>query len=326
MNTFNEDFELTLFDRLEMIRAVLQNVTPDECYISFSGGKDSTVLSHLIDEAIPHNEYHRVFDDTGIEYQAIRDFVYDLQKTDSRIEIIKPNKNIREMLKEDGYPFKSKFHSEMVASYQRCTSQDKPITKTVQTYIDRTSTHSDRNCPKCLLYQFQPDFDLKISKKCCTRLKKEPFRKYEKETGRMLRITGLRAAEGGVRNFHFAAGGGCVFKDKEGDIYQFSPLAPVSDEFIEWYIQTRNIKLAELYYPPFNFRRTGCCSCPYSLDIGKQLEISKELLPSEFKRAWLIWKPVFEEYKRIGYRKMKDIPNPFDNPPQNKKSQEDETK
>ncbi len=56
-----EDFELTLFDRLEMIRAVLQDITPEEAYISFSGGKDSVVLSRMIDEAIPHKQYERVF-------------------------------------------------------------------------------------------------------------------------------------------------------------------------------------------------------------------------------------------------------------------------
>lgn len=70
-----EDFEMTLFDRLEVIRATLQDVPEDKAYISFSGGKDSTVLSHLIDEAIPNNNYDRVFINTGIEYNKIVDFV-----------------------------------------------------------------------------------------------------------------------------------------------------------------------------------------------------------------------------------------------------------
>ena len=294
-----------------MIRMILQNVTPDECYISFSGGKDSTVLHYLIDEAIPHNEYRRVYCDTGIEYQKIREFVYGLQQEDDRFEIIRPNKNIREMLLEDGYPFKSKFHSQLVASYQKCEATGKPLTKTVTEYVARTSTHSDRVCPKKLLYQFQPDFTMKVSDKCCKRLKKEPFRKYEKETGRKLRVTGLRAAEGGARSFSFSAGGGCVFRDKEGDIYQFSPLAPVSNEFIDWYVKTRNIKLASLYYPPFNFERTGCVMCPYSVHVGKQLMAIKDVLPAQFKQAWSIWRPVYEEYARLNYRRLQDVPNPY---------------
>lgn len=74
-------------------------------YISFSGGKDSTVLSYLIDEALPNNKIPRVYADTGIELNSVRKFVYDLKENDERIEIIKPVKNIRETLEEYGYPF-----------------------------------------------------------------------------------------------------------------------------------------------------------------------------------------------------------------------------
>lgn len=294
-----------------MIRSVLQNVTPDECYISFSGGKDSTVLHYLIDEAIPRNEYARVYCDTGIEYFAIQDFVNDLKAKDDRFEIIRPEKNIKQVLETEGYPFKSKFHSEVVHSYQMNISKGKEPPHYVKEYISRTSTHRDRVCPKKLLYQFRPDFELKIHKICCTRLKKQPFRKYEKKTGRGLRILGLRNSEGGVRSFHFSGGSGCVFRDKNGEIYNFAPLAPVSDAFIDWYIEKRNIKLAELYYPPYNFERTGCKFCPYSRYVGQELLIAKDLLPSEYKQAWHIWRPVFEEYKRLNYRHLQDCPDPL---------------
>ena len=289
----------------------MQNITPEECYISFSGGKDSTVLHYLIDEAIPHNEYRRVYCDTGIEYQAIREFVFDLKAADSRFEIIRPSKNIKKMLEEEGYPFKSKFHSGVVHSYQMNTQKGKEPPKYVKEYISRTSIHRDRICPKKLLYQFSPDFDLKIHNLCCKRLKKDPFRKYEKETGRMLRVLGLRNAEGGVRSFHFNGAGSCVFRDKEGNIYSFAPLAPVSDKFINWYIQKRGIKLAALYYKPFDFERTGCKFCPYSTKVGKELLVAKDLMPAEYKQAWHIWRPVFEEYQRIQYRSLHKCPDPL---------------
>lgn len=70
-----EDYNLILFDRLELIRQVLSSAPEDEVYISFSGGKDSTVLSHLIDEALPNNKISRVFCDTGIEHRAVVNFV-----------------------------------------------------------------------------------------------------------------------------------------------------------------------------------------------------------------------------------------------------------
>lgn len=50
------DNELILFDRINIIHDVIQKYGEDKFYISFSGGKDSTVLHHLVDEAIPGNK------------------------------------------------------------------------------------------------------------------------------------------------------------------------------------------------------------------------------------------------------------------------------
>lgn len=47
----------------------------NNAYISFSGGKDSTVLHYLIDEALPNNKIPRVYLNTGIEYKSIFAFV-----------------------------------------------------------------------------------------------------------------------------------------------------------------------------------------------------------------------------------------------------------
>lgn len=176
----SEDFELTLFDRLEMIRSVLQDVDDDTAYVSFSGGKDSTVLHYMIDEAIPHNRYARVFSNTGIEFQAIVDFVKWMAEKDDRFEIITPGRNIKKMLEEDGYPFKSKLHSSNLDLYQRLgDSAKKP-----KAYVTppENSSCARYQCPKCLLYQFTEDgVDFRVSSKCCTNLKKHPFKRYERE-------------------------------------------------------------------------------------------------------------------------------------------------
>lgn len=113
------DYELTLFDRLEVIRETNKKYDlENNSYLSFSGGKDSTILHHLLDMALPNNNIPRVYIDTGIEYQAIRDFVIDLASKDSRVVIIKPTKPIKPTLEQFGYPFKSKQHSRNVMIYQ----------------------------------------------------------------------------------------------------------------------------------------------------------------------------------------------------------------
>lgn len=74
------------------------------------------------------------------------------------------------------------------------------------------------------------------------------------------------------------------------------------EDWIDWFIDKYDIKLCDLYYEPYNMKRTGCCGCPYNIEIQKDLDMMRELLPIEYNKANLIWKPVYDEYKRIGYR------------------------
>ena len=114
------DNELLLFDRLEVIKNTNQKYDLEHnAYLSFSGGKDSTVLHHLLDMALPNNNIPRVFIDTGIEYNLIREFVMDMAIKDTRFIILKPSKAIKPTLEQYGYPFKSKQHSHNIMLYQK---------------------------------------------------------------------------------------------------------------------------------------------------------------------------------------------------------------
>lgn len=74
------------------------------------------------------------------------------------------------------------------------------------------------------------------------------------------------------------------------------------DNFYLWFIKEYQVKLCELYSEPYNFERTGCKGCPFSLSLSQQLETMEKYFPNEKKQAEYIWKPVYEEYRRIGYR------------------------
>lgn len=69
------DNEFLLHDRLTKIKSVIGKYGEENFSISFSCGKDSTVLSSLIDMALPGNKIPRVYANTGIEYRLILDFV-----------------------------------------------------------------------------------------------------------------------------------------------------------------------------------------------------------------------------------------------------------
>lgn len=106
-----QDNELLLFDRINVIKDTINKYGEENFYISFSGGKDSTILHYLVDMALPNNKIPRVFINTGIEYLKIVEFVKKLAEKDPRFEIIAPSVKPREMLEKEGYPFKSKQHA-----------------------------------------------------------------------------------------------------------------------------------------------------------------------------------------------------------------------
>ena len=85
MKSFNEN-EILLLDRIDKIRAINQQYDLEhKAYLSFSGGKDSTILHYLLDMALPGNKIPRLFLNTGIEYKFIVEFVKELAETDDRI-------------------------------------------------------------------------------------------------------------------------------------------------------------------------------------------------------------------------------------------------
>ena len=290
------DYELLLFDRLNIIKDTINKYGEQNFYLSFSGGKDSTILHHLIDMALPNNRIPRVFINTGIEYNDIVKFVKELASKDDRFVILKPTKPIKQVLEKYGYPFKSKEHSLYVSVYQNKGTES----KTIQRYLNPSEKRKSFGCPLNLNYQFTNDFTIKISNQCCYKLKKEPVKKWAEQNNKSITITGMRKEEGGTRKSL-----DCIIT-KNGKAIKFHPLAVVDDEWENEFIKRNNIQLCKLYYPPFNFDRTGCKGCPFALKLQEQLDTMLMYLPNEKKQCEMIWKPVYEEYRKLGYRLRKD--------------------
>ena len=288
-----EENDFLTFDRIVKIRSTVGKYGEDKFYVSFSGGRDSVVLSHLINLAVPGNKIPRVYANTGIEMNAVRDYVLECQKNDPRIEIIKPSVNVRAALERDGYPFKSKEHSMYVDIYQR-----NGMCKTVDRYLNPEENRKTFGCPKMLRYQFTDDFKLKCSKKCCLNMKEKPMEQYARENNRPIAFIGLLGDEKGGRN-----SAKCFVDASFGK--HFQPLTAVDKEWEEYFIEKEQIKLCKLYYPPYNFERTGCKGCPYNIHLQETLDVLEKYFPEERKQVELIWGPVYEEYRRLGYRLKK---------------------
>lgn len=143
-----------------------------QVYVSFSGGKDSTVLLHIARQLYPDIE--AVFVNTGLEYPEIQQFV----KTFDNVTILRPKMRFDEVIKKYGYPTISKEVSEKVWNSRKggCCRDD---------FIPNTPRERRNNHRYSMVkWHSLLNVDFEISNLCCHTMKKQPCKQYEKETGK----------------------------------------------------------------------------------------------------------------------------------------------
>lgn len=108
--------ELLLEDKVRMTKMRIQQwylAFESKVYVSFSGGKDSTVLLHMARSMYP--DIPAVFVDTGLEYPEIREFV----KSVPGVTIVRPEIGFKQVLEKYGYPVISKEVADTVMYAQK---------------------------------------------------------------------------------------------------------------------------------------------------------------------------------------------------------------
>jgi len=75
-------------------------------YVAFSGGKDSTVLLHLVRCMYP--DVPAVFSNTGLEFPELVAFA----RSTENVEEIRPKVTFMEIIEKHGYPLISKLQAE----------------------------------------------------------------------------------------------------------------------------------------------------------------------------------------------------------------------
>lgn len=88
------------------IREWYEHWNGDVC-VSFSGGKDSTVLAHLVHDMYP--EVPLVFANTGLEYPEIQTFARKMGA-----KFVRPKMMFSEVISTYGYPIISKENAEAI--------------------------------------------------------------------------------------------------------------------------------------------------------------------------------------------------------------------
>lgn len=226
-------------------------------YISYSGGKDSTVLSHLAKSIYP--DILHIFANTTNEYpETLQHVNWEREENHTNIITVIPQDSkgkiwtFKKVVEYYGYPMFSKRVSCAIRTYQHALTA-----QTKQNSLD----YINRNFKKYSKYK-----NLPISDKCCDKLKKEPIRRKAKELGLECVILGTLASESYQREKDWLEHGCNVFHEHKDN--QSRPLSFWTDKDILEYIEKYNVKIPKLY--DIGYTRNGCMYCGFGVHLESE--------------------------------------------------------
>ncbi len=232
-------------------------------FVSFSGGKDSTVLLDLARRVCA--DIPAVFVDTGLEYPELREFV----KTKENVEWLRPKHHFFEIIEKYGYPVISKEVSNVIYGARR--GQQYRLKRLNGEMLDKNGKPSIYNCER---YKYLLDAPFLISDKCCYHMKKAPIYGYERRTGRKS-IIGTMACESKLRLQGWLKTG-CNAFESERPVSK--PISFWTEQDILRYLQITGIPYAPIYGDIVGVKtkngtklittgveRSGCMFCLYGI-------------------------------------------------------------
>lgn len=311
----------TIYDSFVKAKQVID--THDCISVSISGGADSDIVLDLIEKVRePGKEIHYVWFNTGLEYQATKDHIKELEeKYGVTIEEHKPIKSIPLSVKEFGVPFLSKYVSEMMERLQAHDFkwEDEPFDALLQRYPKCKSAlkwwcneheYTDKIKSYDIGYnKYLKEFILlnpptfKISNACCDYAKKFVGKKVNAELNVDLNCVGVRKAEGGIRGAKYKT----CFESSDDKWDEFRPIL--------WYKDNDKIEYENAYnvdhsrcYTQYGLRRTGCVGCPYNRYFEDELETIQKYEPKLYTACINIFGKAYDytrKYKEF-YKEMQE--------------------
>lgn len=228
-------------------------------YASWSGGLDSTVMKHMIQDTI--GDIPLVFVDTGLEFPEVREFV----KRGGGV-ILRPEKNFCQIITDHGYPVISKETAMKIRKLRNGNLSEK--------YRNYLMNGDERGSIGKLAdkWKYLLTGDVEISDKCCDWMKKKPLKKYQKETGRYPFI-GVTQDESAMRKRQYEKTG-CNVYDANDPISK--PMGFWTKQDVLRYAFENQIEIPSVYgdivkrgeeFFLTGEQRTGCMFCGFGAHL-----------------------------------------------------------
>ena len=260
-------------------------------YVAFSGGKDSTVLLHLVRSLYPRVE--GVFCNTTNEFIEVLDFV----KHTENIITVHPAMSFNKTIEVYGFPLVSKRVSKAIPTLRAKADNTEATRNLYLTGYNRKGHFSQRwKLAKKWLPLIEADFN--ITNKCCDVLKKDPTKIYEKETGNSAFI-GTMAEDSEQRKKTWLDTGCNTY---EGANKKSRPMSIWTSKDVWEYLERFNVPYSKIYDDVIDEKtgevliegehNTGCAYCAF----GAHLEKSDMFTKNRFERLALR-KP--KQFKKI---------------------------
>lgn len=263
----NRRLSLSLDDKIQWAREVIIEFFAQfngEVYISFSGGKDSQVLLHIARSMFPN--IPAVFCDTGLEYPEIRAHV----KKFDNVVWMKPKMKFPEVIRTFGFAVASKEVAQKVGELL--------TTKSLKLFNKRLYGDSKGNGKLPIKWRSLLTAPFKVSGKCCDIFKKEPFRRYERLTGRKP-IQGTTTEESTLRVTSYMKTGCNSF---EAGKEKSRPMSIWTETDVWEYAGRYGLRFAEVYYDRVvdgrlikGSDRTGCQFCLFGIHLEKNKDMNR---------------------------------------------------
>lgn len=252
----------------DRIRQWVKEYGEDGVYVSFSGGKDSTVLLDIARKMYPN--IVALFSNTGLEYPEIQRFV---RKYDN-VDIVTPEMRFTDVITQYGYPLISKEVAEAIhyarklrGEAKKQCSEENSFTETKRAWYNYNSgerkraelngfktgvtkggvfSNNDEPRSQFSKEKYLPiarDLPVKISHYCCNKLKKLPIKKWQNEH-KMVPIIGTMAEESRIRTQGWLRTGCNAFDPKAP---KSTPLAFWTNQDVLQYVIENSIEIASVY-------------------------------------------------------------------------------